>query len=154
MYSPAFEISPCPRSVLQYSLNTFSEVRTDMVWLTYLHIGIIITKNYQRMNDSDYNALRIFFQTNWSHNFLGAKSQLFEKSSMQNQIKKVENIILHASIKISENFNINHLRWSKVAACNLVKNGLNHKCFFVSWKFAEQNSDRIKKSNGPKVQHK
>ena len=31
---------------------------------------------------------------------------------MQNRIKG-ENIFLHTSIKISENFDIKHLRWSK-----------------------------------------
>ena len=65
--------------------------------------------------------------------------------------KKIENIALHASIKISENFDINYPRWSKVASYNFVKNEFDHKRFFVSWRFAEQNSHWYKKCNGPKV---
>ena len=98
------------------------------------------------MYDSDYNALInfLFEKTNWSHNFLEGNHSYLESD------KKIENI-LHASIKISENFDINYPRWSKVASYNFVKNGFNHKRFFVSWRFAEQNSHWYKKCNGPKV---
>ena len=81
------------------------------------------------MYDSDYNALINFFLKN------ELKTQFFKKEIIAiwkihaKSDKEVENIILHSSIKISENFDIKHLRWSKVAACNLVKNGLSHTCF-------------------------
>ena len=130
---PYLKFLSCLRSVLQYSLNTFWEVWTDTVWLTCLYLGIIITKNYQRMYDSDYNALRNFFgKSELTPQFIRREITAIWKKF---HAKSDKNIILHASIKISENLDINYLRWSKVAACNFVKNGLNDKCFFCFLKF-------------------
>ena len=82
------------------------------------------------MYDSDYNALRNFFgKSELTPQFIRREITAIWKKF---HAKSDKNIILHASIKISENLDINYLRWSKVAACNFVKNGLNHKCFFVS----------------------
>ena len=101
-----------------------------MVWLTYLYLGVIITENYQRMYDSDYNALKNFSRKNeLTPQFIRTEITAIWKKFHAKLDKNVENIILHASIKILENLDISYLRWSKVAACNFVKTGLNHKCF-------------------------
>ena len=69
---------------------------------------------------------------------------------MQNQTKKVENIILNASIKISETFDINHLRWREVAACNFVKNVFNHKFFLFPENLLNRTSSDLRyKIYGP-----
>ena len=46
------------------------------------------------------------------NSYIRAKPQLLEKVSWKIGLKKV-NIFLHNSIKISGNFNIKHLWWSK-----------------------------------------
>ena len=82
------------------------------------------------MYDSDYNALiNVFLKNELKSQFFKREiTAIWEKFHAKSD-KKVENIILHASIKISENLDIKHLRWNKVAACNFVKNGLNHNFF-------------------------
>ena len=80
------------------------------------------------MYDSDYNALRNFFRKNeLTTQFIRTEITAIWKKVHAKSDKNVKIIILHASIKISENLDLNYLRWSKVAACNFVKNGLNHK---------------------------
>ena len=106
-----------------------------MVWLTYLYLGVIITENYQRMYDSDYNALKKFFRKNeLTPQFIRREITAIWKKFHAKLDKNVGNIILHVSIKILENLDISYLRWSKVAACNFVQNGLNHN-FFCFLKF-------------------
>ena len=82
------------------------------------------------MYDSDYNALKKFFRKNdLTPQFIRREITAIWKKFHAKSDKNVGNIILHASIKISENLDISYLRWSKVAACNFVKNGLNHNFF-------------------------